>query len=91
MSTVILCGSEIWPVKEVNIIGLKRNDSRIRAEDDTAVALRNRLQLSTVRECLQNRRLLWFGRLERMEESYWYSKCQKFKVGGSLAKGQPRK
>ena len=44
-----------------------------------------------VQECLQNRRLLWFGHLERMEESPWPSKTRNFRVGGSLARERPRK
>ena len=40
---------------------------------------------NTMRECLQNPKL-WFGHLERMGGRFWPSKCQKFEVGGSLAK-----
>ena len=43
-----------------------------------------------MRECLQNRKL-WFGYLERMEGSFWPSKCQKFEVGGSLTEYDLRK
>ena len=43
---------------------------------------RNRLQLKKMREYLQNRRLLQFGELERIEESSYPSKCQKLKSGG---------
>ena len=43
---------------------------------------RNRLQLKKMREYLQNRRLLQFGELERIEESSNPSKCRKFKSGG---------
>ena len=38
---------------------------------------------NSVRECLLNRRLLWFSHLERMEKGSWYSKYSKFKVCGS--------
>lgn len=43
---------------------------------------RNRLQLKKMREYLQNRRLLQFGELERIEESSYPSKCRKLKSGG---------
>ena len=33
------------------------------------------------------RRLLWFGHLARMQESFWSSTCRKFEVGSRLAKG----
>ena len=35
-----------------------------------------------MREYLQNRRLLQFGELERIEESSYPSKCRKFNGGG---------
>ena len=64
----------------------------VRPEDKfSGVTRRNSLQLNTMRECLQNRRLHWFVHLEKLEESSWHSKCQEFQVDGSLAKGQSRK
>ena len=40
--------------------------------------LRTRLKLKSRWECLQDRRLQWFGHLERMKESAWSSKCKTF-------------
>ena len=48
-------------------------------------------ELRNVRECVQDRRLQWFGHLERIKESAWSSKCRTFKVRGSLPRGRPRK
>ena len=53
--------------------------------------LKNRQQLNTLWKYLQNRILLDFFYLERMEESSWPSKCLKFEAGGSLGRGQHRK
>lgn len=39
-----------------------------------AEELRTRLKLKTMRQCLQERRLQWFGFLKGMEESAWSSK-----------------
>ena len=39
----------------------------------------------------QNRRLLWFGYLERMEESSWHDKFPNFDVGDYLVSSRPRK
>lgn len=44
-----------------------------------------------MRRDLKNRILLWFGLLERMEESSQPSKCLKFEVCGILATTWPRK
>lgn len=51
--------------------------------------LRIRLKLNSI--CLQDRRLQWFGHLERLEESAWYSKSRIFKVGDSFPRGKLRK
>ena len=65
-------GSETWPVKKEDVSRLKRNDARmvrwtnnIRPESISADELRTRLKLKNVRECLLDRRLQWFGHLER--------------------------
>lgn len=54
-------------------------------------AIRNWLRLNTRKQCLENRRLLWFGNLETMEESFWLNKGWKFEAGGSLSRGAPTK
>ena len=37
-----------------------------------------------MRRYLLDRRLQWFGHLERMEENGWLSKHRTFKISGSL-------
>ena len=61
-------------------------EGRISADELTA-----RLKLKSMRNCLQDRRLQWFGHLERMEKSAWSIKCRTFMVSGSFSIGQPRK
>ena len=71
----MLYGSGTWPVKEEDVIRLERNGARmvrwmysVRPEDRSSVQeLMTRLKLKSVRECLQDRRLQWFGQIERME------------------------
>lgn len=60
----------------------------VRINKTFALNVRNRLQLNSTREWLQNRKLLWFGPLNRMEESSSSSKPQNFVVGDSLVEGQ---
>ena len=60
-------------------------------ERNSAEELRTRLRLKSVRECLQDRRLQWFGPLERMEERKWSNKCGTFRVSGNFLRGQPKK
>lgn len=47
--------------------------------------------MNTIKEYLENRRLLCFGGLQRMEESSWASKFRIFEVGSSLTRRQPSK
>lgn len=52
--------------------------------------LNNRLKFN-IRKYLQSRRLLWSGRLERMERRSSPRKCRKLDSGGGLARGRPTK
>ena len=49
--------------------------------------LRIRLKLKNIREYLRDRRLQWFGHVEKMEESAWSSKRRIFKISGSFTRG----
>ena len=51
----------------------------------------NRFQLNTIKACLQNKSLVWFSFLERMNEWCWSSKCKTSQECGSLVKVWPRK
>ena len=93
MRIVILYGSETSPVKEEDVIRLcYKNDARIvrrvcnvRPEDWISTEeLRTRLKLKITRECVQDRRLQWFGHPERMNDSAWSSKCRTFTVSGRI-------
>ena len=57
----------------------------------SATELRIRLISNSMKKCLQDRRLQWFGHLEGMEENAWSRTCRTFKVSGSFLKGQPTK
>ena len=95
----MLYGSETWTVKRGDAIRLQRNDARmarwmcnIRPENRiVAEGIRTRLELKNMKECLQDRKLQWFGHLERMEESARFDKGTTFKVSSSFPRGLLRK
>ena len=63
----------------------------VKPEDRTSTEeLKTRLKLKSVRELLQDRKLQWFGHLERMEERACSSTCRNFKISGSFPRGRPR-
>ena len=84
---------------EEDVIRLERNDVMIvrwmcnvsLEEMISPEELRTRLKLKNVRECLQHRRMEWFGLLERKEQSVWSSKGKAFKVSESFPRGRPSK
>ena len=57
----------------------------------SAVELWKWLQINAKTECLQSRRVVWFGHLERMEESSLPIEYQMFETHGCFAGGKPRK
>ena len=62
-----------------------RSEDRISKEE-----LITRLKLNSMRECLFDRTLQWFGDLEKREESAWSSEYGTFKDSGSFPAGRPR-
>ena len=53
--------------------------------------LRGGLNLESIGRCVQNRRLRWFGHIERMDKSFWVSRCRAVEVSGSVGRGRPKK
>ena len=53
--------------------------------------LRGRLNLESIGKCVQNRRLRWFGHIERMDKSFWVSRCRAVEVSGSVGRGRPKR
>ena len=72
--SIMLYGSETWPIKEKDVIRLERNDTRIvrlmfnvRPEEKiSGEKLRTQLKL---KQHFKDGKLQWFGHLERMEDS----------------------
>ena len=85
---VILYGSETWPVKEEDVIRLESIHARMvrwmfRVRPKDRFLQRNlglRPKLKSKGECLQDRRLQWFGHLGRMEGSGWSIKLEPAKL-----------
>ena len=52
---------------------------------------RGRLNLESIGRCVQNMRLCWFGHIERMDKSFWVSRCREVEVSDSDGRGRPKK
>lgn len=62
--------------------GQKSTDGQMAVQYETKRKQQEQAATKKMREYLQNRRLLQFGELERIEESSYPSKCRKLKSGG---------
>ena len=73
--SVVLYGSETWAVKEEDLTRLHRNDLRMvrrmcgvtLKDRKSSEELLDRLGLCNIRDCVQSRRLRWFGHLGRSQ------------------------
>ena len=97
--SVVFYGSETWAVKEEDLTRLERNDMRMvrwmcgvtLKDRKSSEELRDRLGLANIRDCLQSRRLRWFGHVERMDDANWVKKSREITVVGQRGRGRPRK
>ena len=97
--SIMLYGSETWPVKEVDTVRLHRTDMRmirwmagVKLTDRTTTSqLLLKVGLSPIRDLMQQRRLRWYGHVERMEDDNWVKRCRSLSVEGKRERGRPRK
>ena len=96
--SVLLYGSETWPIKEEDLKRLESNDNRMTrwmcgvslSQHIPSSELRSRLNLRSIRDCIQQRRLEWFGHIKRMGDEAWPSRCRNVIVEGVMGKGRPK-
>ena len=97
--TVILHGCETWAVKEEDMMRLERADrAMIRwicgisfKDRIPSSELRNRLGLRSIDDLMRDKRLRWYGHVERSDGA-WIDKCRKLpKVEGGGKVGRPPK
>ena len=97
--SVMLYGSETWPVKCEDNQRLNRNEMAMlrwmcgtKLKDRKSnVELRSLLGLCPILEETQKRRLRWFGHVERRQADNWLQKVQNLPVTGTRMKGRPQK
>ncbi|KAI5720850.1 hypothetical protein M8J77_012470 [Diaphorina citri] len=95
----MLYGAETWPVKKVQekrmevaemrmlrwSCGVTRMD-RIRNE-----VIRNKIKVTEITNKIQERRLQWFGHIERRDQDYIGKKIREMRVVGNRKRGRPKK
>ena len=97
--SVILYGSETWPLKEEDIQRICRTDNMMvrwicgvtLRDRKSSKELRDRLGLEDIRNMLRRNRLRWFGHVERMNEENPANRCRSVEVNGRRGVGRPCK
>ena len=97
--TVMLFGSETWPLKEEDPRRIARTDMQMvrwmcnvsLSERKSSEELRNRLHIPEIADQLRQERLRWFGHVERMDNDNPVSQCRFIDVTGQRTRGRPRK
>ena len=95
----MLYGSETWPIKVEESQRLHRNEmSMIRWMCGVTTRnrypceeLRARVGVKPIVDVMHQRRLHWFGHIERREDNSWLKKVQILAVDGHSGHGRPRK
>ena len=94
----MLYGRETWPLKVEQTAKLQRTQaSMIRLmcgvtlnERMSNQVLRERLGIEAIEDVVRRNRLMWFGHLERKEDSCLVKKCITVQVDGKRPSGRPR-
>ena len=60
-------------------------------ESPPCEVLRARLGIGSILEVLRQRRLRWFGHVERSTKESWLQKVRKLEIPGQVKRGRPRK
>ena len=97
--SVMLYGSETSPIKVEESQRLHRNEmSMIRwmcgvtmRERYPCEELRAWVGIKPIVDVMRQRRLRWFGHIERREDNSWLKKVQNLAVDGHSGRGRPRK
>ena len=96
---VMLYGSETWPLKEEDIQRIVRTDMQMirwmcnvtLRDRKPSEELRDRLHIPNITDLLRQRRLRWFGHVERMEDGNPVKESRNIEVPGRRGRGRPRK
>ena len=97
--SVMLYGSETWPLKEDDISRIVRTDMQMvrwmcnvsLRDRKSSEELRNRLGIAIITDVMRQTRLRWFGHVERMDIENPVSNCRFIEVGGQRGRGRPCK
>ena len=95
----MMYGSETWALKEEDIQRISRTDMQMvrwmcqvtLRDRKSSEELRDRLGITNIVDMLRQKRLRWYGHVERMDEEDPVNRCRSLEVGGVRSKGRPCK
>jgi hypothetical protein len=97
--SVLLYGSETWPLNSEDTTRLARNDnSMVRwvcsarlADRRPMTELHSLLGIQPISDACRGNRLRWYGHIQRMETERWPRKILDFTIEGNNMRGRPKK
>ena len=97
--SVMLYGSETWPIKVNDTQRLHRNEmmmirwmcSATLKDRKSCEELRAQMGVDSIVDVMRRRRLRWYGHIERREDDSWLKKVQHLEVNGVRGRGRPCK
>ena len=97
--SAMLYGSETWPLKQEDIDRLVRTDMQMvrwmcnvsLRDRKSSEELRNRLHIPHIANVLRQKRLRWYGHMERMADENPVRQVLLVEVDGRRKRGRPRK
>ena len=95
----LLYGAESWPmttkieqqVQAAEMKYLRRIANKTRRDMERNTKIREDLGVRPIRQDIEQKHLLWYGHLKRMERSRLPRKCLEARMEGSRARGRPRR
>ena len=97
--SAMLYGSETWPLKQEDLSRVIRTDMQMirwmcnvsLSDRKSSEELRNRLHIPNIVDLLRQKRLRWYGHVQRMMEDNPVRQVTLLDVDGTRKRGRPRK
>ena len=94
--SIMLHGSETWPVRKENVVAFQRADMRmvrwmcgVKLKDRfPSKEQRERLGIDDITLVLQQNRLRWYGHVLRKDDD-WVKKCMEYELEVPRTRGRP--
>ncbi|XP_017300796.1 uncharacterized protein LOC108252753 isoform X2 [Diaphorina citri] len=78
-------------VAEMRMLRWSRGVTRLDKIRNEVIVIRNKIKVTEVSKKVQERRMQWYGHVQRREENYVGKRVERMIVDGNRGKGRPKK